>query len=318
MALSDSEIIQLYHDPEFPGSFSGARTFQMFLKTDKNVDLPIPKIYSLLKQIPLYIMNQKRIRKFPRRKYVVTSFGQVKQADLGEMLPFNKFRYFLLLVDLFSRHMYVEPLRRKTTQVVRAAFENIFKELKSPIVKLETDQGTEFISQANWLKEKKIVFKKKIGIHKASEAEHSIFLVKRKLYLILQSEHTNNWPKYIKTVVQHLNEASVPKLGGVSPIEINSFLDDYKIRDAQLANSITPVTGPTIIERRENEKSYKEKKTALQLGDLVYLDEKETAFTNQYKRKVSSNSRICKLTYSDFHLRILVSIQNKYISQLQS
>ena len=29
-------------------------------------------------------------------------------------------------------------------------------------------------------------------------------LVKRKLYLILQSEHTNNWPKYIK-MVKYLN-----------------------------------------------------------------------------------------------------------------
>jgi|LakMenE01Jun11ns_1017448.scaffolds.fasta_scaffold9657588_1 hypothetical protein len=176
--LSDSEILDLYQDTAFQGSFSGARTFQMFLKTDKNVDISITKIYTLLKQLPLYIMNQKRIRKFPRRKYVVTSFGQVCQADLGEMLPFNKFRYFLLLVDLFSRHLYVEPLRRKTTQVVRAAFEKIFEQFKSPIVKLETDQGSEFISQAKWFKEKKIVYKKKIGIHKASEAEHSIFLGK--------------------------------------------------------------------------------------------------------------------------------------------
>lgn len=284
--LSDSELLDLYQDPQWPGSFSGARNFQMFLKTDKNVDVPLTKIYTLLKQLPLYVMNQKRIRKFPRRKYVVTSFGQVCQADLGEMLPFNKFRYFLLLVDLFSRHIYVEPLRRKTTQVVRTAFEKIFEEFKSPIIKLETDQGSEFISQAKWFREKKIVYKKKVGIHKASEAEHCIFLVKKKLYLILQSEQTNNWPLYIKTVVKHLNEAQVPKLGYVSPIEINSFLDDYKIRDAQAENGITPVRAPTILERRENEKKYASEKNVLQLKDLVYLDQKETAFTKQYTRKV--------------------------------
>jgi hypothetical protein len=166
MMLSDSEIVELYQNPEFPGSFSGARNFQMFLKMDKNVDVPITKIYTLLKQLPLYIMNQKRIRKFPRRKYVVTSFGQVCQADLAEMLPFNKFRYFLLLVDLFSRHLYVEPLRRKSGPVVRKAFQKIFEEFQSPISKLETDQGSEFISQAKWFKEQKIVFKKKVGIHK--------------------------------------------------------------------------------------------------------------------------------------------------------
>ena len=287
MTLSDSEILDLYQDTDFAGSFSGARSFQMFLKTDKDVDIPLTKIYSLLKQLPLYIMNQKRIRRFPRRKYVVTSFGQVVQADLGEMMPFNKFRYFLLLVDLFSRHLYVEPLRRKTTKAVRAAFEKIFEEFKSPIVKLESDSGSEFVSQAAWFKEKKIVFRRKIGIHKAREAEHSIFLVKRKLYLILQSKQTNNWPMYIKTVVQHLNEVPVPKLGDISPMEINSFLDDYKIRDSQIANSIDPVRGPSINERRENDASYESAKNVLQLGDLVYLDEKETAFSKQYKQKVS-------------------------------
>jgi hypothetical protein len=112
-------------------------------------------------------------------------------------------------------------------------------------------------------------------------------LVKRKLYLILQSERTNNWPKYIKMVVQHLNEAQVPKLGYIAPIEINSFLDDFKVREAQQANSIMPETGPTLLERRKNEANYEEAKNVLRIGDLVYLDEKETAFTKQYKRKVS-------------------------------
>jgi len=107
------------------------------------------------------------------------------------------------------------------------------------------------------------------------------------LYLILQSEQTNNWPKYIKTVVQHLNETPVQKLGYIAPNEINSFLDDYKARDAQLEHSIIPVKGPTLIQRKKNEAIYKSAKNVLQTGDLVYLDEKETAFTKQYKRKVS-------------------------------
>lgn len=138
--ISDEALIKLWTDLSFAGSFAGIRTFRMFLKTDKNIDVPIAKLYSLLKQLPLYIMNQKIVRKFPRRKYVVTSFGQVCQADLGEMAPFNKFRYFLLVVDLFSRHMYVEALRRKTGPVVRNGFIKIFDEFKSPCIKLETDQ----------------------------------------------------------------------------------------------------------------------------------------------------------------------------------
>jgi hypothetical protein len=88
--------------------------------------------------------------------------------------------------------------------------------------------------------------------------------------------------------VRHLNEAQVPKLGYVSPIEINSFLDDYKIRDAQIEHSITPVRAPTLLQRRQNEKNYASATNVLQLDDLVYLDNKETAFTKQYNKKVSA------------------------------
>jgi len=43
-SLSDNEIVHLWQDPEFPGSFAGARSFQMFLKLEKNLDIPITKI----------------------------------------------------------------------------------------------------------------------------------------------------------------------------------------------------------------------------------------------------------------------------------
>lgn len=125
-----------------------------------------------------------------------------------------------------------------------------------------------------------------MGKHKASEAEHCIFLVKRKLYLILQSKQTNNWPKYIKDVVTQLNQVQVPKLGYVRPIEINSFLDDYKVRDGQNLHGISAVSAPTLSERRENEKKYSSAKNVLQLGDLVYLDPNENKFSKQYVRKV--------------------------------
>jgi hypothetical protein len=87
--------------------------------------------------------------------------------------------------------------------------------------------------------------------------------------------------------VRQLNEAPVPKLGDVSPIEINTFLDDYKIRDSQIAHSITPVRAPTLLQRRQNENNYKIATNVLQLDDLVYLDLKETVFTKQYTTKVS-------------------------------
>jgi len=61
--------------------------------------------------------------------------------DLGVMKPFNKFRYFLCLVDVYSWHLYAIALRTKSAKVVGRAFEHLFNEIQSPITKIQTDSG---------------------------------------------------------------------------------------------------------------------------------------------------------------------------------
>jgi hypothetical protein len=57
--LSDEQILNLYKDTVFPGSWSGARTFQMFLKLNKNEYVTLHRIYKILKQIPQYYISAK-------------------------------------------------------------------------------------------------------------------------------------------------------------------------------------------------------------------------------------------------------------------
>jgi len=63
------------------------------------------------------------------------------EVDLGVMSPFNKFRYFICLVDCYSWHIYALALRSKSARVVGKAFEHIFNEIKSPITKIQADSG---------------------------------------------------------------------------------------------------------------------------------------------------------------------------------
>ena len=65
--------------------------------------------------------------------------------DLAYMFPVMGFKYFLLLIDVFSRHIYCEPLKKKNSLQVGAAIEKIMAKMETPIQKLQTDQGTEFI-----------------------------------------------------------------------------------------------------------------------------------------------------------------------------
>jgi hypothetical protein len=112
--LSDEKLLELYHKPDWPGSFSGVRVFKMFLKTDFNEDVSEKRIFNILKQDPNYLIHQRRQRKYPLRSYDVQAFGELVMLDLAYMFPVMGFKYFLLFIDVFSRHIYCEPLKKNS------------------------------------------------------------------------------------------------------------------------------------------------------------------------------------------------------------
>jgi hypothetical protein len=144
MVLSDSEILSYWRNPEFSGSYRGAKTFQILLKTDLGEDVSINRIYKLMKTDKIFILHQRPIRNIERRPFDVKFYGQVCQSDLAFMFKFEDYNSFLLLVDLFSLKVFVQPLKSKSSQNVKIAFEEIFKDFQSDIHILETDRGSGF------------------------------------------------------------------------------------------------------------------------------------------------------------------------------
>ncbi len=142
MALTDTQILSYWRNPDFAGSYRGAKTFQIFLKTDLGEDVSINRIYKLLKTDKIFILHQRPIRNIERRRFDVKFYGQVCQSDLAFMFKHNDFNSFLLLIDVFSLKIFVEPLKSKSSQAVKLAFEKIFKDFKSEIHILETDRGS--------------------------------------------------------------------------------------------------------------------------------------------------------------------------------
>jgi len=83
--LTDEEILKLYKDPTFAGSFSGVKNFRNFLYAEKKELVPEKRLYNILKQDPLYLMHMKPARKYPVRHYDVQSFGNTVQMDLARI-----------------------------------------------------------------------------------------------------------------------------------------------------------------------------------------------------------------------------------------
>jgi len=289
--LTDERLEELYRDKTFYGSFSGARNFQSFLKTELNEDVPLKRIYSVLKNISSYVVSQKPIRRFPRRQYDVAGFGSLLQADLGFMFEKNGFKYMLVVCDVFSRHLYVEALKDKTAETVKQALIKIFDKFTTPISKFETDQGGEFLGLSKFFRERQIYFKAKYLQHKANFSEHYMFLIKKKLYMMMRSEISDDWPKFLPYVVDALNHKPIKALGFKSPSEINSEWDDVKIRESQKEKKIQVYHEPDWKTQNKNQEKYlSSSKNKFQPGTFVYIDKKTEVFNKSFFAQVSKKN----------------------------
>jgi len=170
--VSDEYLLKLWRDPTFNGSYRGARTFQILLKTDLNIDVPLQRLYKVLGQDQIFLIHQRSIKKFERRHYVVHNYGELVQMDIAVMYedPKSKDRYFLLLVDVFSSKVFTEPLKSRDINDVLRAFQTILSNFKSTIYEVQADQESAFLSKKfqNYCKEKKIIFRPKFGKNKAA------------------------------------------------------------------------------------------------------------------------------------------------------
>ena len=85
---------------------------------------------------------------FVRRHTILRGFADLWQMDLAEMQPYAKlnkgYRYILVVIDCYSKFVWVEPLKDKTGSTVARAMEKILTRAAYIPKNLQSDQGTEF------------------------------------------------------------------------------------------------------------------------------------------------------------------------------
>jgi len=75
------------------------------------------------------------------------------EADLASFPTRRGFSYLLVVVDVFSRFVMVEPLKNAETETIVAALRRMFTTTVYPLL-LSYDHGTEFARVLEWLKTK--------------------------------------------------------------------------------------------------------------------------------------------------------------------
>ena len=133
-AYSSAEKVHRALEKKYPGKFSRYYIQKWLNGIDS---------YSVQKQVK---------RKFRTPQVRVTAIDSQFDADLsyvGNLAKENdNIQYLLFIIDIFSRFLWVKPLKDKTAKSVLNALKEVFKERKP--VRLRVDKGSKFVSK--WVK----------------------------------------------------------------------------------------------------------------------------------------------------------------------
>lgn len=286
--LSDTEILKLWRSPTFEGSYSGIKTFQIFLHLNLNEDISENRLYKILKDDPIFLIHQKSPKIIERRKYDLRFYGELVQIDIAYMFPFEDYKYFLLLIDCFSSKIFTAPLKQKDSKSVSIALENLIKEFKSQIYEIQSDQGTEFKGATKEIfKKHKILFKIKQGRNKANFAENGILIVKRRLYKLLRGTLSQDWIKNLAKVTVDYNNTPLKHLGYLTPNSITSEFDSINVQNSKEKYNQTIYTEPSYKNQRKNQLNYNLNPKNLKEGDFVYINFPEKQFDKSFDTQVN-------------------------------
>ena len=201
-------------------------------------------------------------RNFRKRRVISYGVDKIWTADLVEIQKYSKWnkgiKDLLMVIDVFSKYGWIEPLKDKKTESVSLAFEHIFKKRKRKPEKLWTDKGSEFISKhfKDFLKKHNIML-----YHTQNEEKSSI---------------VERWNKTMKNKMFSANNNTVYW------DKMDKLVDGYN----NTVHSSLKMT-PTEVSKKENEKQV----FANLYEYEIYLKPKEPKFSIGDKSRISKYKR---------------------------
>lgn len=156
-------------------------------------------------------------KNFQRRKYAMYGIADTLQADLIEMQPYKRenrgHRYILIVIDVFSKMAYAEPLKDKTGAEVTRAMDRIIRKVNNNsqryhVKNLHTDDGKEFFNATM----KELLTKYGINHYstfsamKASIVERLIRTIKRRLYIEFSLQGNYRWLNILPQIIESYND----------------------------------------------------------------------------------------------------------------
>ncbi|MCG7879176.1 MAG: DDE-type integrase/transposase/recombinase, partial [Candidatus Thiodiazotropha endolucinida] len=221
----DKLLEEYYFNAINPGAFSGPQKLFRVLNKKYPGRFSFLYIKNWLNNQDAYSIQRQVRRKFKTPNVRVSSIDEQFQADLADVSNISKFNsgihYLLFVIDVFSKYLWVKPLKNKTAKSVIAAMTSIFLDRKPK--KLQTDKGSEFVNR--WFKkfmaDQDIYFFTTHNVPKASIVERSQRTFKAALYRLMRKKRTYRFIDNLDELVASYNASPHRSLNYLSPREVN-------------------------------------------------------------------------------------------------
>jgi hypothetical protein len=250
IAAWEKYLEKIYKDPKHPGSFSGPLKLYQAVKSEGKFVIGRARISKWLKGNSTYTFNRIAHRKFKRNSVIVAGVDALWDADLIDLSIYKSknynYCYILLMIDIFTRYVYLRPLKTKVGSEVIQAMTNIFAEGRQPKA-LRTDKGREFsnVRVDKFYEDFNIYHYVTFNETQANYAERCIKTIKTKNFRYMKQHNVHKYIDIIDNIAEGYNGSTHRSLGR-APRSVNKTnedevrLDQYRLKKNQTLKIKTP------------------------------------------------------------------------------
>lgn len=287
------KLLKHYYDVRDPGSFGGIGRLYRQLK---QYGLTYDKVKELLGTQNAYTIHKDRRIRFPRNRVIAYSKDYQWMADLVFLPKLAKdndgYRYIMVVIDVFSKYVWVRPTKTKQEQEMKRAWDSIFDEGRIPI-HLQTDRGGEFDNEymRDYFDGKGInYFTTQNSSFKCSVVERVNRTIKSRMFRYFTAKNTHRYVDIIHKLIDGYN---------------NSYHRSIKMTPNQACE-----IEPSIVFNNLYGRLPRQRKPDLQEGDTVRMALDKSPFEKTYESTFSDNVMNVKETHQAQRLP-LYSIKEK-------
>ena len=272
METTEQYLKRIYYDSKNPASFSGLGKFYNYVKRNRK-DISKSSVFKWLRKQEAYSLHRQTFKP-QRTPIVVAGIDDQWIADLMDMTKFqdqnDNVKYLLVVIDTFSKYLWIRPLSSKTGASVAEAFRSIFAEGRKP-QRIRSDKGQEFrakvvqaLMTSNGVKQ---LFSQ--NETKTAVAERVIKTVKSKIFRFMTYKNSQRYVDDIQDFARSYNETK-HKSTMQRPIDVNQNNEE----EVRIASYLSQ---PKTMRKKQAFK--------FKLGDKVRITYLRNKFSREYDHK---------------------------------